>query len=101
MVRIRRITTASEGNEMITKRASTVLLIGLAVAPIISHNQSAPAGLNIDIRATSVSGGGTLANPKLVALPVPGTRIMFDIFAVVVGTNGSTADDRFISVSGS
>jgi hypothetical protein len=87
---------------MLTKRVSRTLILGAVVSCCALGSTNTALGvLNIDIRATSVSGGGTLVNPKLVALPVPGTVIRFDIFAVVVGTNGSTADDRFISVSGS
>jgi hypothetical protein len=83
------------------KPPSTMTLIAFTIAPVVGHIQSATGALHIDIRATGVSGGGTLVSPKQVNNVVPGSVVAFDIFAVVVGTNASTSDDKFISVAGS
>ena len=62
---------------------------------------AANAALNIDLRATGVSGGGVLGTAKSVTGVVPGSVVSFDIFAVVTGTNGVLTDDKFISAGGS
>jgi hypothetical protein len=94
-------TIASEGKAMITKRASAIPLLCSAIAPILCHTPSADAGLNIDFRATGIEGQGVRVNQKTVQALTAGSVVRFDIFAVVTGTNGTNADDKFISVSGS
>lgn len=71
-----------------------------AVIAALSH-QRADAILNIDLRLTGLTGPGTIVNAKEVINVEAGTVLRFDIFAVVVGTNASTTDDRFVSASGS
>ena len=83
---------------MLSNRISKMLLSGAVVgasAGVVN------AAMNIDIRATGVTNGGTLVNNKTVTGTVAGSVVSFDIFAVIVGTNTSTADDKFISVAGS
>jgi MYXO-CTERM domain-containing protein len=83
---------------MLSKRISKMLLSGATVGMMAG---AANAALNIDVRATGVTGGGTVANGKLVNNVAVGSVVTFDIFAVITGTNASTTDDKFISVSGS
>jgi uncharacterized protein (TIGR03382 family) len=87
---------------MLSNRISKLLLSGAVVAGMAG---AVNAGLNLDIRATGVSGGpGTITagqNGHQVEGVAPGTVIAFDIFAVVTGTNATATDDRFISVAGS
>ena len=83
---------------MLSNRISKMLLSGAVVAGMAGVTNAA---MNIDLRATSVVGGGSLVNNKSVTGVVPGTVVNFDIFAVIVGTNTITNDDKFISVAGS
>lgn len=83
---------------MLSNRISKMLLSGAVVGALAGVTN---AGMNIDIRATGVSGGGTMANGKLINDAVVGSVVSFDVFAVVTGTNASNADDKFISVAGS
>jgi len=83
---------------MLSNRISKMLLSGAVVGALAGVTNAA---LNIDIRATGVSGGGTLVNGKSVTGAVAGTVVSFDIFAVIVGTDASTNNDKFISVGGS
>jgi hypothetical protein len=83
---------------MLSNRISKVLLSGAAVAALSGVSNAA---LNIDVRATGVSGGGTLVNNKTVTDVVVGSVVSFDVFAVVTGTDGVTTNDRFTSVGGS
>ena len=64
---------------MLSKRLSTMLLSGAAVAGL---GAMAQAALVIDLRATGVTGGGTVANPKNVVGIGPGSVVTMDIFAV-------------------
>jgi len=83
---------------MLSKRISTMLLSGAAVGLMAG---AANAGLNIDIRATGVTGGGTVANTKSVTGVTNGSVVTFDIFAVITGTNTVNSDDKMVSVAGS
>jgi MYXO-CTERM domain-containing protein len=63
---------------------------------------AANAALNIDLRATSLTGAGAITpGGKAVTAVTAGTVVNFDIFAVVTGSNAATSDDKFISVAGS
>jgi len=71
---------------------------------IMSHGLAMPfarGSLNIDVRATSITGPGTLVSSKQAINVQVGTVVRFDVFATVIGTNASLADDKFIAVSGS
>lgn len=86
---------------MHTNRKQSNILIGAAVGATACVAAARP--LNIDIRATGVNGAGLVLGQtsKLIAVVDVGDVIAFDIFATVTGSNASTADDKFISVSGS
>jgi hypothetical protein len=83
---------------MLSNRISKMLLSGAVVGAFAGVSNAA---LNIDIRATGVSGGGTLVNNKTVTGAAVGTVVSFDIFAVVTGTDTTNNNDRIISVGGS
>jgi hypothetical protein len=57
----------------------------------------------MDVRATRVNGAPLTAQQTTKFIPDAHADdvIQFDVFAIVVGQNASTADDKFISVSGS
>jgi hypothetical protein len=61
------------------------------------------AGLIIDLRATGRNGGpiGSGDTPHSVRFVRLGETISFDVYAIVVGTNATTSDDRLVSASGS
>lgn len=63
----------------------------------------AGAALNIDLRATQLNGQPLPSNStaRNVYIKNVGDVVSFDIYAAVTGTNGSTGDDKFVSVSGS
>ncbi|CAN5458738.1 hypothetical protein BH09PLA1_BH09PLA1_08570 [soil metagenome] len=73
----------------------------LAAAALGGFANVGNAALNIDIRCTSVTGSGIRLNNKEVIGVQVGSVVNFDIFAVVVGTNAATSDDKLISVGGS
>jgi MYXO-CTERM domain-containing protein len=83
---------------MLSNRISKMLLSGAVLGATAG---AVNAGLNIDVRATGVSGGGALNGAKSVTGVVPGSVVSFDVFAVVTGTDASTGNDKFISVAGS
>ncbi|CAN5644159.1 hypothetical protein BH09PLA1_BH09PLA1_34580 [soil metagenome] len=75
----------------------------LAAAAIACLPCVVSAALNIDIRATRLNGiplSGANTSKSVRAASV-GDVVAFDVFAVVVGTNALTTDDKFISVGGS
>jgi hypothetical protein len=59
----------------------------------------ADASLLIDVRATGISGGGTVENGKSVTAGGPGSVVTLGIFAQVSGTNG-VHDESLASVYG-
>lgn len=84
---------------MLSKRISKLLLTGAVVGGMAG---AANAALNIDIRATGVTGAGAqLVNSKSVTGVTNGSVVSFDVFAVVTGTNANFDDDNILSVSGS
>lgn len=83
---------------MLSKRISKMLLSGAAVGMMAG---AANAALNIDVRATGVTGGGVFVNGKSVTGVTSGSVVTFDIFAVVTGSNASLTDDKYISSGGS
>ena len=82
-------------------KASRRLLIVGAITSVLGGAHTVNAVLNLDIRATGVTGAGFVENGKSVIFVAPGSVVSFDIFAVVRGTNTSNGDDKFISVAGS
>jgi uncharacterized protein (TIGR03382 family) len=83
---------------MLSNRISKMLLSGAVLSATAG---AVNAGMNLDVRATGVSGGGILVNNKTVTQVIPGSVVSFDVFAVVTGTDASTNNDKFISVAGS
>ncbi len=70
--------------------------IGLvALAAMVGGASLAQAGLTFDIRAREVSGPGvTKVNDKTVDVVAPGGKIIFDVWAVIQGTDAILTNDR-------
>ena len=85
---------------MLSNRISKMLLSGAVVGALAGATNAA---LNIDIRATGLNGGALPAGATSKSIPVVavGDVVSFDVFAVIVGTNASTNDDKFVSAGGS
>jgi len=85
---------------MLSNRISKMLLSGAVVGALAG---AANAALNIDIRATGLNGGALPAGATSKSIPVVavGDVVSFDVFAVIVGTDASTNNDKFVSAGGS
>jgi hypothetical protein len=85
---------------MLSKRLSTMLLGGAAVAGL---SAMANAALVIDLRATNVVGQGTVSpDGKSVSNVAPGTVVNFNIFANVTDNSpGDTTNQGILSFAGS
>lgn len=83
---------------MLSKRLSTVLLSGAAVAGL---GAAANASFVVDLRATGVTGGGTVVDEKHVQNVVVGSVVTFSIYGQATGNDGSTANDGVLSFAGS
>jgi MYXO-CTERM domain-containing protein len=84
---------------MLSKRLSRMLMTGAAVAGM---SAAADAALVIDLRATGVTGQGTVANEKTVTNVAPGSIVAFDVFAITTDSNnGNTSDQGILSFAGS
>jgi hypothetical protein len=85
---------------MLSKRISTALLSGAAIAGL---GATASAGLMVDVRATGATGGAVLVNNKLVnvANAAAGDTVTFDVFALVSGNNANPNDEGLVNVFGS
>ena len=85
---------------MLSKRLSTMLLGAAAAAGV---GAAANAALVIDVRAVSATGGAVVQNAKTVDVTNagPGAVINFEVFALVSGQDGDTANDGIISFAGS
>ena len=85
---------------MLSNRISKMLLSGAVVGALAGATNAA---LNIDIRATGLNGGALPAGATSKSIPVVavGDVVSFDVFAVIVGTDASTNNDKFVSAGGS
>lgn len=84
-----------------SKKLAMAALLGGAVLGVSQAN----AGLQIDLRATAVSGPGlTLVDNKNVSVTAAlnaTSKVTVEVWAKVTGTNGSSLDDGIQSASGS